>query len=190
MAFAWAGPDATVKTVQAFTMGSKSFFEDLGKASAADLSPFMGAFLYTVDIPAGATVAFEIFLSNNASVTSTTPFVTVLPGKTDACLRTNKGQLATASMASLAQELSSAQPSLFTGYISGYGGGAFPTATVATTTKLAPPTGSSTTQAANGTASQNGLSGSALAGIIASAILVSFLLLFFIFLLLRALRLL
>lgn len=75
---------------------------------------FLGFF--PPDFPAGAKIAYEIYRLPTGQPYGTTPFFTVQPGTTDACLRQNPGQLATASMAALASSLSSASPQLFTGY--------------------------------------------------------------------------
>lgn len=68
------------------------------------------------DVPAGASVAFEIYALPGGKPYGTTRFLDVQPGTTDACLRQNPSQLRPSSMAALASSLSSASPELFTGY--------------------------------------------------------------------------
>ncbi|KAM0788006.1 hypothetical protein ACM66B_006206 [Microbotryomycetes sp. NB124-2] len=98
------------KMIQVFVKGSKAFAE---RITGPDLSGNLGSFVWTCDFPAGSYIALQ-FNNRNGSVYNTQGFYQVQPGSTDACLRTNPGQLAEASMASVAASLSSASPQLFT----------------------------------------------------------------------------
>ncbi|KAK4052059.1 hypothetical protein OIV83_002353 [Microbotryomycetes sp. JL201] len=98
------------KMIQVFVKGSKSFAE---RITGPSLSGDLGSFIWTCDFPAGSWIALQ-FNNRNGSLYNTQGFYEVQPGETDSCLRTNPGQLAEASMASVAASLSSASPQLFT----------------------------------------------------------------------------
>lgn len=79
--------------------------------------PF-GLFLWTVDVPTGASIAFNVSLTNATGTPSAADLESIAPGTSDNCLRQNAGQLDSLSMASLAAELSTASPAFVTGYTS------------------------------------------------------------------------
>ncbi|GAA5990713.1 hypothetical protein JCM10908_003200 [Rhodotorula pacifica] len=111
LTLAWSGP-AGGKRIETWVEGDSFFAEQI----AANVSGTLGTVDWVCDIPAGARIAFEIYKLPGGQPYGTTPFYTVQPGTTDACLRQNPGQLAINSMAALASSLSSASPQLFTGY--------------------------------------------------------------------------
>ncbi|GAA6041306.1 hypothetical protein JCM8097_001330 [Rhodosporidiobolus ruineniae] len=106
----WTGNASDTKTIAVWVQGTRYFAE----RPVANLTAALGTWEWMCDFPAGAWIAFELYQNPSAAIYATTPFLQVQPGTTDACLRKNEGQLATASMAALASSLSSASPQLFT----------------------------------------------------------------------------
>ncbi|GAA5933125.1 hypothetical protein JCM10213_009288 [Rhodosporidiobolus nylandii] len=105
----WSGSASDTKAIAAFVQGTDYFAELL----VNNLTDPIGNIDWLCDFPAGAFISFELYSMPDAARYAVSPFLQVQPGKTDACLRSNAGQLAVSSMATLAASLSSASPQLF-----------------------------------------------------------------------------
>ncbi|GAA5875238.1 hypothetical protein JCM8547_006876 [Rhodosporidiobolus lusitaniae] len=152
----WSGWGNETKGVYVWREDTNYFFEKI----VTNLTAALGTFTWTCDVPAGAWIALEVLSMPDAARYATTPFKQVQPGKTDACLGKNEGQLATASMAALASSLSSASPQLFTGYTTA-------TTNTSSFSTAAPTTTSDTSVAAEPTSSgdsSEGINAGAVAG--------------------------
>ncbi|GAA5885074.1 hypothetical protein JCM6882_007218 [Rhodosporidiobolus microsporus] len=152
----WSGEAGVNKSIFAWVGPNDYFSEQIRN----NLSAAIGKVEWMCDFPAGANIAFEI-MSPGATSFASTPFFQVQPGKTDACLFKNPGQMAPQRMAALASSLSSASPQLFTGYLtstssSATSSSALPTSTSETSSVPAPSSSSSQ--------SDSGINGGAVAG--------------------------
>ncbi|GAA6053657.1 hypothetical protein JCM3770_001683 [Rhodotorula araucariae] len=123
----WSGPP--VQKALGMWVQDTNYFAEIVRSNLTDS---LGTVEWVCDVPAGAWIAFELYSMPDGSDWTATRFYQVQPGVTDACLRTNEGQKAVASMAALASTLSSVSPQLFT----------YPATTTSTTpspTTIAPP---------------------------------------------------